>query len=279
MALDTKQLQQITILYVEDDKIVRLQTEKILEKLFKKVYIALDGQDGLAQYKENINDIDIVVSDINMPKMNGFEMIKEILNLKKSIPTIITTAHSDSANLQKAIDINIDKYITKPIQVKELTVAIVDLVMQYKRSNNIENLAKTLVQKTTQNDKANDELTNEVEFLRKQNVYLNSIVNNMVLNLKISKSGKITYVSNKFNSFFGYPNIVGENISVLRCDTCDQETFQKLMLKAIHTKKMVVSHYTLITNEDRRVNTEVTMAPFYNQDALVDGYEVYIDIL
>lgn len=279
MALDTKQLQQITILYVEDDKIVRLQTEKILEKLFKKVYIALDGQDGLAQYKENINDIDIVVSDINMPKMNGFEMIKEILNLKKSIPTIITTAHSDSANLQKAIDINIDKYITKPIQVKELTVAIVDLVMQYKRSNNIENLAKTLVQKTTQNDKANDELTNEVEFLRKQNVYLNSIVNNMVLNLKISKSGKITYVSNKFNSFFGYTNIVGENISVLRCDTCDQETFQKLMLKAIHTKKMVVSHYTLITNEDRRVNTEVTMAPFYNQDALVDGYEVYIDIL
>ena len=47
MKLDTKQLQQITILYVEDDDVVRVQTEKILDKLFKKVYVGIDGEEGL----------------------------------------------------------------------------------------------------------------------------------------------------------------------------------------------------------------------------------------
>lgn len=279
MKLDTKQLQHISILYVEDDEIVRVQTEKILGKLFKKVYIGVDGQEGLSLYKKNVENIDIIVTDINMPKVNGFDMINEIHEITKSIPTIVTSAHSDSSNLMKAIDINIDKYITKPIQIKELTVTIVELVAKYKRINNIENLAKDLVYKTTKNDKENDELNNELEVLKNQNIYLNSLVDNMIINFKIDKNGNITEVSNKFKMFFNSTEILGQNISILRCDTCTQETFQKLMLKAIHSKKTVMSNYTLITNSERKINTSVTMTPFYTQDALVGGYTVYIDIL
>jgi len=207
MKLDSKQLKNITILYVEDDLLVREQTEKILKKLFKKVYVAVDGKEGLELYKEFISNIDVVVTDINMPNMNGLDMIKEINNLNKSIPTIVTTAHSDSHNLIKAIDINVDKYITKPIQVKELTVTIVDLVLTYKRINNIENLAKTLVQKTTLNDKENSELTGELEFVKNQNRYFESIVDNMVLNCKIDKNGNFLEVSNKLKVFFEYSDL------------------------------------------------------------------------
>jgi len=279
MKLDTKQLQLISILYVEDDDIVRVQTEKILNKLFKKVYVAVDGQEGLDLYTKHIENIDIIITDINMPKISGLDMVNKINKMTKSIPTIVTSAHSDSSYLLQAIDVNIDKYITKPIQIKELTVTIVDLVLKYKRINNIENLAKDLVHKTTKNDKENDELNSEVEILRNQNRYLNSIVDNMVINFKIDKNGKITEVSNKFKTFFGYKKIIGENISILRCDMCEQETFQKLMLRAIHSKKTVISKYTLITQEDHKFSTEVTMTPFYNDDALVNGYAVFVDLL
>ena len=279
MTLDTKQLQQISILYVEDDSIVRAQTEKILTKLFKKVFVASDGQEGLDTYKKSIEDIDIVITDINMPKLSGLDMIDQINEMTKSIPTIVTSAHSDSSNLLKAIDANVDKYIAKPIQIKELTVTVVELVVKYKRVHNIENLAKTLVQKTTQSDKAQTELNSELEMLKNQNTYLNSIVDNMVLNCKVDKNGNIIEVSNKFQTFFDHSEIMGQNISALRCETCVQETFQKLMLRAIHSKKTVMSNYTLITSSGRKINTDVTLTPFYGEGALVHGYIIYIDIL
>ncbi len=280
MKLDTKQLQHITILYVEDDDIVSSQTKKILDKLFKKVYVGFDGKDGLALYKKNIDDIDVVVTDINMPNMNGLDMIKEINKLNKSLPTIVTSAYSDSDNLLKAIDINVDKYITKPIQIKELTVTIVELVLHYRRINNIENLAKNLVQKTTQTDKENDELNTVLEMAQNHNIYLKSIVDTMVINFQTDKNGNITALSTKFKAFFQYSeDIIGKSIDILKCESCHQESFQKLMLRAIHTKKTVIAKYTLITNNERKFETEVTMTPFYGKDALVDGYTFYLDIL
>jgi len=280
MKLDTKQLQHITILYVEDDDIVSSQTKKILDKLFKKVYVGFDGKDGLALYKKNIDDIDIVVTDINMPNMNGLDMIKEINKLNKSLPTIVTSAYSDSDNLLKAIDINVDKYITKPILIKELTVTIVELVLHYRRINNIENLAKNLVQKTTQTDKENDELNTVLEMAQNHNIYLKSIVDTMVINFQTDKNGNITAFSTKFKAFFQYnEDIIGKSIDILKCESCEQESFQKLMLRAIHTKKTVIAKYTLITNNERKFETEVTMTPFYGKDALVDGYTFYLDIL
>ena len=277
--LDTKQLKKISILYVEDDESTRLQTQKILEKLFKEVYVADNGEEGLTLYQTIMDKVDIIITDINMPKINGLDMITEINKMNKSIPTIVTSAHSDSENLLKAIDINIDKYITKPIQIRDLTLIIVDLVVKYKRMNNIENLAKNLLHKTTTNDKINDELNGELELLKNRNMYLSTIVDTLVINFKIDKNGNFIKVSSKFNSFFDYKEILGQNISILKCDTCSQESFQKLMLKAIHFKKSVISNYTLIRHNEKKVNADVTMTPFYNKDALVAGYKVFIDIL
>lgn len=280
MKLDTKQLQLITILYVEDDQMVRDQTKKFLDKLFKKVYAGTDGKMGLNLYKENIDDIDIILTDINMPNMSGLDMLIEINKLTKSIPTIVTSAHSDSSNLLKAIDINVDKYITKPIQIKELTLSIVELVVDYKRINNIENLAKNLVQKTTQTDKENNELSATLEMIQNNNNYLKTIVDTMVISFQTDKNGSIVELSTKFKTFFQYDDdIIGENINILKCDNCHQESFQKLMLRAIHTKKSVIAKYTLITNNDRKFESKVTMTPFYGKDALVNGYTFYLDIL
>jgi len=280
MKLDTKELKNITVLYVEDNDTVRTQTEKIFNKLFKKSYVGVDGVEGFKLYQEHMLEIDVIVTDINMPNLSGLDMIKKINKFNNSIATIVTTAHSDSDNLLKAIDINIDKYITKPIQIKELTVAIVELVLKYRRINNMEDLAKGLVQKTTLTDKENNELSYELEVTKNQNHYFKTIIDHLVVNFKTDKNGNITNISTKFKIFFGYDDsILGKNINILQCSSCTQESFQKLMLKAIHTKKTVISTYTFVTNTSRTVEAEVTMTPSYGEDGLVNGYTFYLDII
>jgi PAS domain S-box-containing protein len=281
MKLDTKELKNITLLYVEDDELIREQTNKILTKLFKKVFCGYDGENGLALFKEHQNEIDIIVTDINMPHLNGLQMIEQVNKLQNSIPTIVTTAHTDSNYLINAIDLNVDKYLSKPIQIKDLTVSIVDNVLKYRRANNIENLAKSLVSKSSKDDTLNNSLTNQVEQLQKQNNYYKAIIDNLVVTCKIDKNGNFVEFSDKFLRLFNYSNenIIGKNINILQCESCSQESFQKLMLRVIHAKKTIVSSYILKIANSRSIHTDLTLTPNYNSDAFIQGYTVYIDIL
>jgi PAS domain S-box-containing protein len=278
--LDTKELKKITILYVEDDDIVRGQTYAVMSKVFKHTYFAKDGVEGLEVFKAHKDEIDIVVSDINMPNMNGLEMIEHINNIRAQIPTIVTTAHTESKYLMNAMDINIDKYMPKPLQIKELTVNIVNLVQKYRRLINMEALTRKLMEKRQEDESINSTLSEKVERLEAENTYLNAIVDNLVIKFKIDKNGNITEGSNKFLRFFDFSNeeIIGKDISTIRCDNCSQESFQKLMLKAIHTKKTVTAMYGFKKIGDQRtINCDLTMTAFYNQNALVEGYTIYLD--
>lgn len=281
MKLDTAELKKITLLYVEDDEMIRSQLQPILEKLFKKAYIAVDGIDGLEVYKQNKNVIDIIITDINLPNMNGLDMIKNINELNTSIPVIVTTAHTDSNFMLEAINLNVDKYMPKPIQIRELTVNIVNMVLKYKRLNNIENLAKSLVQKSDKSDELTNSLSYKLDISEKENKYNKAIIDNLVVTFKIDKYGNITSGSNKFYRYFDFDKdeIIGKNIDVLKCESCTQESFQKLMLKVIHAKKTVVSSYTFKIDNDKSVDCDMTMSATYDNNSLIDGYIVYLDIL
>lgn len=281
MTLDTKELKTITLLYVEDDAIIRDQLQPILEKLFKKAFIAVDGVDGLEIYTQNIENIDIIVTDINMPNMNGLDMIKNINELNTSIPVIVITAHTDSNFMLEAINLNVDKYMPKPIQIKELTVNIVNMVLKYRRLNNIENLAKSLVQKSDKSDELTNSLNYKLDISQKENSYNKAIIDNLVITFRVDKNGNILSGSNKFYRYFSFDKdeVIGQSIDIMRCESCNQETFQKLMLKAIHTKKTVVSSYSLKLGDDKTVECDVTMSATYDEQSLVDGYILYLDIL
>ena len=281
MQIDTKALKTITILYVEDDDKIREQTLTLFDKLFKKVYVGIDGQNGLEKYIEKQNEIEIIVTDINMPNLNGLDMIKEINKLVTNIPIIVTTAHTDSEHLLNAIDLNVDKYIAKPLQIRDLTMNIVNLVLKYRRSNNIESLAKELVDKSHKDDKNTKILKTEIELSINRINYYETIIDNFVFTFKTDKMGIVKDVSTKFIQFFSYTKdeIIGKNINELKCDTCEGESFQKLMLKAIHTKKTISSTHTLLTSEDDQVHFDITMTPTYGDDSLVSGYTFYLDLI
>ena len=121
-------LKTLTIMYVEDDESIRTSLGNILKKVFNEVITCVDGKDGVSNYKLYTQDMDIqfdaIVSDINMPNMNGLEMVKEIRKLDADIPVILTTAHGEANYLMEAIKVNVSGYTLKPIDTKELLVTI-----------------------------------------------------------------------------------------------------------------------------------------------------------
>lgn len=113
-------LKNITILYAEDEEALREITLNILVGFTKKQYVAKDGLEGLELFEKYQDQIDLIITDVNMPNMNGLEMIKKIKEINPNIPIIVTTAFSNTEYLLEAIDIGVDKYILKPIDMKKL---------------------------------------------------------------------------------------------------------------------------------------------------------------
>lgn len=118
-------LKDISVLYVEDENDVREFTSKLLGSLLKKVYVAQNGLEGLELYKENQNDIDLIISDINMPKMNGLDMCEQIRKINNEMPLVITSAHNDTNFLRKAIEVGVNTYAMKPIDLYQLIESII----------------------------------------------------------------------------------------------------------------------------------------------------------
>jgi DNA-binding response OmpR family regulator len=87
--------------------------------------VAHDGEEGLELFKKIVPDI--VITDINMPKMSGLEMAKEIKAIDNSVPVIILSAFSETEKLLNAIDVGVVKYLIKPFDPDELLEYIASL--------------------------------------------------------------------------------------------------------------------------------------------------------
>ena len=86
---------------------------EIFESDFSTVYYAIDGYEAIEVFKRN--KIDVILCDINIPKLNGLDTINKIREISYSIPIIVISAYSDSDNLLKASNSNIQGYFIKPL--------------------------------------------------------------------------------------------------------------------------------------------------------------------
>ncbi|MAC83916.1 MAG: regulator [Arcobacter sp.] len=115
-----------TILYVEDDEGVRTINSRFLNRMFKKLYEAKDGEEGLALYKKYHPDI--ILTDIRMPKIDGITLSKNIRKTDKDTKIIISTAFSDKDYLLEAIELRLEKYIIKPLTSRNLIPALLKAI-------------------------------------------------------------------------------------------------------------------------------------------------------
>ncbi len=126
--MDLNCLKECVILYVEDEMSVQNQTKMILNDFVKEVKVANDGKEGLEIALAE--DIDIIITDILMPNMDGIEMLKTLkFEHNKEIPSIITTAFSETEYLMEAIKLKVDGFITKPINIKDLISTIYNIML------------------------------------------------------------------------------------------------------------------------------------------------------
>ena len=123
---------KLSILYVEDNEFVRESTLDLLQLYFDDIDVAKDGADGLekydARYKETGEYYDIVLTDINMPRMNGIEMIEHIRRRNERQNVIVISAYDDSENLIKLIDLEVNKFIPKPIDIERFEKVFADTI-------------------------------------------------------------------------------------------------------------------------------------------------------
>ncbi|MFA7084807.1 MAG: diguanylate cyclase [Arcobacteraceae bacterium] len=141
--LNKEILQSIKVLYVEDEDEVRNFTAKTIQAIVKELVIAQDGLDGIEKFKEN-PDIDLIVTDINMPKMGGLEMCEAIQKINPNIPIVITSAHNDPDFLKKSIDIGVDAYAMKPVDLYQLLDCMIKAIEPIFLRKQLENLNLSL---------------------------------------------------------------------------------------------------------------------------------------
>jgi len=140
MSLNFKSLKELSydfsLLYIEDDSDIRESTASIFEHLFHTLGVAEDGKDGLNQYidyyTKNSKYFDIIISDIQMPQLNGIGLSKAILEINENQKIIIISAHNDSDYLEELKSMKIEAYIQKPLSSQEMLEALYNICTSIK---------------------------------------------------------------------------------------------------------------------------------------------------
>lgn len=111
-----------TILVVEDDIILnKMMCTKLRQEQYN-VFFAYNGQEAL--YILDKENIDLIISDIMMPNMDGYELTKELRNAKYQLPILMITAKNQLEDMEKGFIAGTDDYMIKPVNLKEMTLRI-----------------------------------------------------------------------------------------------------------------------------------------------------------
>jgi len=123
----------MTILYVEDDDIVRENFTEILEGYFSKVISAEDGKKALELYSQHKPDVALL--DISIPYMSGLHVASKIREVDEEIQIIMLTAYLDQEKLLKAVNLQLFAYLIKPVQHKEFDKTMKSLLKKLDGDN------------------------------------------------------------------------------------------------------------------------------------------------
>jgi len=122
---------KLSILYIEDDLETKNIISEILLNFTDKLITAEDGLKALELYKNN--SIDLIFTDLEMPKLNGIEFIKQIRKCDYHIPIVVFTAYTDKEHLLPCANLNIQGYLEKPLDYKKLENIFENILLYLKK--------------------------------------------------------------------------------------------------------------------------------------------------
>lgn len=141
----------LSILYVEDEDELREQTAQYLKKIFDNVALARDGEEALNHYRNG--SFDIVISDIQMPNMNGIELAQKIKELNNEQEIVFVSAYTQANYFLDAIKLEVSDYIIKPMdfaQVNKTLLKISKRIKTFQQNIEYKNHLEDMIEKRTQ---------------------------------------------------------------------------------------------------------------------------------
>ena len=128
-----KKLRKYSVLYAEDDEGIRKSYEMILRKLCGTLHCASDGNEAFCIYTEKKPDI--LIADIKMPFIDGLQLVKKIRGIDKGLRILMTTAYTDEQYTLQAIELDISRYLVKPVMLEDLRGALGKCVRELEERN------------------------------------------------------------------------------------------------------------------------------------------------
>lgn len=183
-----KYTKDLSILFAEDHDDLRQSTTEILKSFFKRVDSVSDGKSALAKYKEYQEETssfyDIVLSDIQMPNINGVELTSKLYDINPSQLLIILSAHDDTKYLLPLINLGIEQFVKKPIDYQELLRALLNSSKKAKQNPTTDQPVSVKIQLGTDVvfDKLNSSLlqNNKMVYLTKYEIIFMQLLTNKI---------------------------------------------------------------------------------------------------
>jgi osomolarity two-component system sensor histidine kinase NIK1 len=243
----------LTVLYVEDARVAREFTNKYFQELFSNVIVAVNGKDGVDKYIQNHNkpkSIDLVITDITMPEMNGFEMVEELRKVNQDLHVIMLSALEFGSLMKDFNQINsLNKFIEKPL----------------KRKPFLEILEKTL---------QNIDERNRYKKQYSLSIQYHNALDYSAIVTKTDKNGIITFANDAFCQISGYKSdeLIGKSHNIVRDPNVPKEFF-KDMWQTIKAK-MIYKHPSI---PNRAKNGDIyyvdtTILPILDQNRNIQEY-------
>ncbi len=238
----------LSLLYVEDDPHTREGTLSILHEIFPTIYVACDGEEGLALYHENAQKIDLIITDITMPKLNGLEMIERIRETNKEIAIIVFSAHNESSYFAQTIELGVDGYLIKPLKSSQL----------------FQTLSRTVEKISLRKEYlANLSLLKQYE----------AITNKSSIISKTDTRGIITYVNEKFCQISGYKEseLIGKPHNIVRHPDMPSSAFKELW-QTIQNKQTFQGVVKNRAKNGDPYYVKTTIQPIFNAKGEIEEY-------
>lgn len=197
---------ELKVLYVEDNPDARSFTLEMLKRFFKDITTAENGKDGLEKFTNE--KFDIILTDINMPVMNGLKMAKEIKAINSSMPILILSAHNEENYFMKSIEVGVDGYLLKPIEMNQFVKTLYKSVKKIHLEKEIQTYKLKLESLNSTLEKKVQERTSELEY-RLHHDNLTNLKNHEAMMENLSGDNDETIFIIDINGFQKYNDIYG----------------------------------------------------------------------
>jgi PAS domain S-box-containing protein len=221
---------QLSILIVDDESHIVHSFGKVFEKIFARADVACDGREALEKYRAT--PFDLILTDLSMPVMSGYEMIKEVRAIDPEQKLIVYTAYHNIENMDEAFRQRVNGFITKPSALEEIMEELQTVcrsILAEKESSEEHDQVKAML------DISNDQLIESTNLLEQ---YRYAIDASAIVS-KTDSSGVITYANDRFCATSGYSReaLIGNTHAIVR-DPQTSPDFFKAMWQQILAKQV-----------------------------------------